>query len=225
MFHAVSPAVPDAATARVRAFADALGWNLEVFDAGEFADPTYRANPVDRCFHCKTGLYGTIRERTPATILSGTNRDDLGDYRPGLEAARDHGVRHPYVEAGIDKAGVRAVARALGHPDLAELPAQPCLSSRIETGLRIRPRVLAVVDAVERFVAGHLAPDVVRCRVRRGGVCIELDAASLDRLAPETRRDLSRDIAAMFAGAGLDCAVAFAPYRMGSAFVGAPKTP
>ena len=198
---------------------------LEIFDAGEFDDPIYRANPVNRCFYCKTDLYGAMRRRTDATLLSGTNRDDLGDYRPGLEAARDHGVRHPYVEADIDKTTVRALARALGHPDLADLPAQPCLSSRVETGLLIRPRVLAVVDAVERFVAGHLAPDVVRCRVRRDEICIELDAGSLQRLQPEDRSALGRDIAAMFAGVGVDCAVAFAPYRMGSAFIGAPKNP
>ncbi len=225
MFHATSPAVPDTATDRVRAFAKRHGWELEVFDAGEFDDPTYRANPVNRCFYCKTDLYGAMRRRTGATLLSGTNSDDLGDYRPGLEAARDHGVRHPYVEAGIDKETVRALARALGHPDLGDLPAQPCLSSRIETGLSIQPAILAVIDAAERFVAGHLAPDVVRCRVRRDGICIELDAGCLDRLDQGERAVLERDIGAMFAGAGLDHAVAFAPYRMGSAFVGAAKAP
>ncbi|MBV9785080.1 MAG: hypothetical protein JO264_14810, partial [Acidisphaera sp.] len=110
MHHAVSPAVPEEATERTRALAARQGWRLEVFDAGEFADPDYRANPANRCFFCKTNLYGAIARRTEATILSGTNLDDLGEYRPGLQAARDHFVRHPFVEAGIDKPTVRRLA-------------------------------------------------------------------------------------------------------------------
>jgi len=221
MYHATSPAVPEAATARVRSLADRLGWDLVVFDAGEFDDPAYRANPVNRCFYCKTGLYGAMRRRTDALLLSGTNADDLGDYRPGLAAADNHNVRHPYVEAGIDKAAVRAIAYTLGHDDLAALPAQPCLSSRVETGIAIQSDVLAVIDAAERFVVGHLAPNVVRCRVRRAEICIELDAATLERLDADTRTRVGADIIALFSGTGLDHAVTFAPYRMGSAFVGA----
>ncbi len=110
MHHATSPAVPAEATDRTRALAEREGWTLDVFDAGEFADPAYRANPVNRCFFCKTNLYGAVAARTRHTILSGTNLDDLGDYRPGLEAARDHAVRHPFVEAAVDKRAVRALA-------------------------------------------------------------------------------------------------------------------
>ena len=104
MFHAVSPAVPAEATARVQEYAVREGWRLTVLDAGEFDDPAYRANPANRCFYCKTNLYGALAARTDATLLSGTNLDDLGDWRPGLKAAEVHGVRHPFVEAGIDKA-------------------------------------------------------------------------------------------------------------------------
>ena len=135
MVHAVSPAVPPEATARVRELARDEGWDLKVIDAGEFQDPDYLANPVNRCFFCKTNLYGTMRRHVSGVLVSGTNLDDLGDYRPGLEAAKRHGVRHPYVEAEIDKAGVRALARHLGLGALAELPAAPCLSSRVETGI------------------------------------------------------------------------------------------
>jgi uncharacterized protein len=110
MFHAVSPAVPPEATARTRALAERYGWRLEVIDAGEFDDPDYLRNPVNRCFHCKWNLYDSIARHTAATIVSGTNTDDLGDFRPGLEAASRRGVRHPYVESGIDKALVRAIA-------------------------------------------------------------------------------------------------------------------
>ncbi|MFO0294429.1 MAG: hypothetical protein ACK51F_13930 [Rhodospirillales bacterium] len=95
MMHAVSPAVPPEATRRVRDLAAAEGWRLRILDAGEFADPRYRANPSDRCFYCKTNLYAGIATATRAQILSGTNRDDLSDWRPGLKAAAEHGVRHP----------------------------------------------------------------------------------------------------------------------------------
>jgi len=219
MLHAVSPAVPGEATARVRALAAQEGWRLDVIDAGEFARTEYRSNPVNRCYYCKTSLYGTIeraiRPLTGTTILSGTNRDDLGEYRPGLDAAREHGVRHPYVEAGIDKAEVRAIARRLGLGGIAELPAAPCLSSRIETGIAIEAEMLARVHAAERYVARALRPATVRCRVRSTSVVIELDAASLGALAADTRAMLTAKLSAMFDGA----VVAIAPYRTGSAFL------
>ena len=115
MVHAVSPAVSPEATARVRRYAEIEAWDLTVLDAGEFADADYLRNPVNRCYFCKTNLYGTIARVTPRQILSGANTDDLGEYRPGLDAAREHGVRHPYVEAEIDKRGrsrARSSARA-----------------------------------------------------------------------------------------------------------------
>jgi len=219
MHHATSPAVPGEATQRTRSLAAAQGWALDVFDAGEFADPAYRANPVNRCFFCKTNLYGAVAARTSRQILSGTNLDDLGEYRPGLEAAKLHGVRHPLVEAGIDKPTVRALAAELGLGALAELPAAPCLSSRIETGLRIEAPVLQMVHAAERLVQSALDPRVVRCRVRSGGVVIELDGASLDALDAMRREALMNQVAKLAAGAGLRAAVAFAPYRNGSAFL------
>lgn len=107
MFHAVSPAVPVEATARVRAMAEREGWPLKIIDAAEFSDPRYRANPVNRCFYCKSHLYDAIAACTDAQIVSGTNLDDLGEYRPGLDAASSRSVRHPYVEAGIGKQALR----------------------------------------------------------------------------------------------------------------------
>ena len=92
---------------------------------------------------------------------SGTNLDDLGEYRPGLEAALRRGVRHHFVEDGIDKATVRAIARHLELADLAELPAAPCLSSRIETGLRIEGNLLTLIDAVEKFVSRRVGAHTV----------------------------------------------------------------
>ncbi len=230
MFHATSPAVPPEATERVREFARREGWTLHVFDAGEFKDSAYLENPVDRCFHCKTSLYRTITRQTEITILSGTNADDLDDFRPGLQAAAEHGVRHPFVEAGIPKSGVRAIARFLGLDDLAELPAAPCLSSRVETGLPIEGKALHLVNDVEillreRLEAADLHPDTIRCRLRRAGVVIELDAPTLTGLAGlgeesgDPCETLRRQIAGLWRDIGHDLSVNFESYRTGSAFL------
>lgn len=217
MMHAVSPAVPPEATRRVRDLAASEGWQLRILDAGEFADPRYRANPANRCFFCKTNLYAGIAAATRAQILSGTNRDDLSDWRPGLQAAAEHGVRHPYVEAGIDKRGVRALARKLGLGDIAELPASPCLSSRVETGIAIDPADLALVHDVETMLAARLGgATTLRCRIRRDGLSVEIDRDALDALDMTARADIAAAIAALPGG---DRPLAFAPYRMGSAFL------
>ena len=219
MYHAQSPAVPLDATARVESMAAARGWRLAVFDAGEFGRNEYLANPVDRCFYCKTSLYGAIRARSAAQLLSGTNLDDLGEYRPGLRAADEHGVRHPYVEIGANKETVRAMARVLGLGRVAELPAAPCLASRIETGIGIDAAMLSLVHASERLVGAAVAARTVRCRVRAAGVVLELDAATLDGIEAQRRAELAAEVGGIFAGAGLARAVSFAPYRNGSAFV------
>jgi uncharacterized protein len=219
MYHAQSPAVPFEATARVEAMAAARGWRLEVFDAGEFGRAEYLANPVDRCFYCKTSLYGSIRARTAAQLVSGTNLDDLGEYRPGLRAASEHEVRHPYVEAGANKDMVRAMARALGLGVVAGLPAAPCLASRIETGIGIDAAMLSLVHASERLVGAAVVARTVRCRVRAAGVVLELDAASLDGIEPQRRVELAAEVSGIFAGAGYARPVSFAAYRNGSAFL------
>ena len=219
MFHAVSPAVPAEATARVQEYAVREGWRLTVLDAGEFDDPAYRANPANRCFYCKTNLYGALAARTDATLLSGTNLDDLGDWRPGLKAAQAHGVRHPFVEAGIDKAQVRSLAAGLGFDDLARLPAAPCLSSRIETGLRVEADDLASIHAAERYLARQLQPETVRCRQRKAGIVIELDETTLGALSASRRAALGAAVAGMFETNDRTRPVSFAPYRTGSAFL------
>jgi pyridinium-3,5-biscarboxylic acid mononucleotide sulfurtransferase len=222
MFHAVSPAVPPEATARVKRLANDQGWRLTIFDAGEFEDSDYRTNPVNRCFHCKTNLYGSIRRQTDLLIISGTNLDDLGEFRPGLEAATTFGVRHPYVETGINKIRVRALARRLGLGSLAELPAAPCLSSRVETGIRIEPAALRVIHLVEQLVNRSHACRSVRCRLRGHGIVIELDKSALDELLPETAAKLGEEVAGLFAEVGIRLPVSFAPYRTGSAFLRQP---
>ena len=221
MMHAVSPAVPPEATERVRHFAEIEGWDLRILDAGEFADENYISNPINRCFFCKGNLYGAITRISDRQVLSGTNTDDLGEYRPGLEAARDHQVRHPYLEADIDKQGVRALARELGLGDLAELPASPCLSSRVETAIAIDPETLRAIHAIERLISEELAPKTIRCRVRRTGIFIELDPQSLARMPADKRADLSNTIAALLPTELAAGPIGFETYRNGSAFVGA----
>jgi uncharacterized protein len=215
MHHATSPAVPPEATERTRALAERFGWTLDIFDAGEFERPDYMANPTNRCFYCKTSLYGALSRRSALQIVSGTNTDDLGEYRPGLAAARDHAVRHPFVEAGIGKASVRVLAAELGLGTLSELPSAPCLSSRIETGIAIEAPVLGMVNRAEQIVSAAMQPRTVRCRVRSSGVVIELDTASLSRLTPPLAETLRRDLEAL----GITRPISFAAYVSGSAFL------
>ena len=215
MFHALSPAVPAEATARVRDMALHEAWLLRMIDANEFDREEYVSNPVNRCFYCKQSLYGVIARHTDLQILSGANTDDLGEYRPGLDAAREAGVRHPLVELGVNKDTIRRMARALGLGTLSELPASPCLSSRVETGIGITPEMLARIHAAERAVRARIAAGNVRCRVRASGVVVELDAPALERLSANERDALATEVGRIFESR----AAAFAPYRTGSAFL------
>jgi pyridinium-3,5-biscarboxylic acid mononucleotide sulfurtransferase len=215
MIHAASPAVPAEATARICRYAASEGWRLQVVDAGETRDPRYVANPHDRCFWCKTNLYATIRGLTEKPIASGANLDDLGDYRPGLKAAAEHGVRHPWIEAGIGKHEIRRIAVAHGLMDLAELPASPCLSSRIETGIPVTVGALAAIDEIERALRASLRPQTLRCRLRPFGIEIELDDTALASADRTGVAELVRHVMAATQVAG---EIRFAPYRRGSAF-------
>lgn len=211
MIHAVSPAVPPAGTARVRARADKEGWRLTITGAGEFEDARYRDNPVDRCYFCKSNLYDRIRALTSGMIASGANTDDLGDYRPGLLAAAERGVVHPLIEAGMNKSAVRALARRLSLDDVAELPAQPCLSSRVETGIAIDAADLAFIDMAETALTPLTPPGAaLRCRVTKDGIRIEVDALETDKIRA-TAESLCLGHGRILAGVG--------PYRRGGMFV------
>jgi pyridinium-3,5-biscarboxylic acid mononucleotide sulfurtransferase len=217
VFHAVSPAVPPEATDLVRRLADVEGWDLHVINTGEFDDSAYTSNPINRCFACKTHLYEAIVGRTESAVVSGTNADDMGEFRPGLKAARIFGVGHPYVDAGIGKTEIRELARELGLGDVAELPAAPCLASRIETGITIDPQVLAAVNRVERGLRSMLNPSAVRCRVRDRGVVIELDDDTLGTLTQHRRELIEQWVGRQWPESGT--AVAVERYVRGSAFV------
>lgn len=174
MVHALSPAVPPEASERVVEYAKRLNWSVKLVEAGEFSDAQYRSNPVNRCYYCKTNLYERLREGWNGTIASGANTDDLGDYRPGLLAARERHVVHPLIEAGIDKAMVRLIATHLQLEQLSDLPAQPCLSSRIETGIAIDASDLQFVHRIETFLSMTLGPGDHRCRITAAGIRVEI---------------------------------------------------
>jgi uncharacterized protein len=120
--------------------AEKWGMHHEVIVTDELSKPEYRANPVDRCFHCKTSLYDALdtiaTERGYETVMNGTNCDDLGDHRPGLIAADEHHVASPLVDAGFTKADIRALADHLGLDNAAK-PQAACLSSRFPYGSHI----------------------------------------------------------------------------------------
>lgn len=196
--HAVTPAVPSAATARVIATAEAENWTLELVRSKEFDDERYLANPHNRCYFCKSHLYAAIGElpaRAGATMLSGANVDDLGEYRPGLIAAEENQVRHPYVEAGLGKEDIRSIARGLGL-DFAELPASPCLASRLYTDTAVTPSRLRSIEIGEDLLRISTGIDVVRCRLREDVVLIEVEAKDhalitddvIDRVAAAMRK-------------------------------------
>ena len=215
MYHAVSAAVPPEATARVHDLAARETWRLQIIDADEFGRDEYVANPVNRCFYCKQSLYRVIARHTDRQIVSGANTDDLSEYRPGLDAARAAGVRHPLVELGVNKATIRVMARALGLGALSALPASPCLSSRVETGIAITPAMLRRIDAAERALRLRVGASNVRCRVRASGIVVELDAVALERLSAQERGALAAEVGRICESAP----PAFAPYRSGSAFL------
>ena len=203
--HTATPAVPGDATARVVDHAGRNGWQLEVVRSGEFDDERYLANPTERCYFCKSNLYDAIAalldERAGASaafILSGANVDDLGEYRPGLDAAAERGVRHPFVEAGVGKPEIRAIARHLGMVE-ADLPASPCLASRLYTGTRVTASKLRAVEAGEALIRDRCGIGVVRCRVRDAGESAELavlvEVPDIDR--PLVTRAILADVAAV----------------------------
>ncbi|MBK5102774.1 MAG: hypothetical protein JJE42_00875 [Burkholderiales bacterium] len=215
MVHAVSPAVPLAATERVREMSGREGWSLREISAGEFADPDYRANPYNRCYFCKSNLYRSIRTITDRRIASGANLDDLSDYRPGLKAAAERDVVHPFVDASIDKTTIRQIARVYQLHHYSDLPAQPCLASRVETGLPIRAGDLSFIDEFEselRQTLGELS--TVRVRIRKPGVYVELGEMPDQETAPVLEARARR-----YCEQAGYAFVAITAYRQGSAFV------
>lgn len=167
---AVGEAFPAEERAAAAALAASLGVRQVEVHSREGDRAGYRANEGDRCFHCREELFSLAwahaRGEGAEAVLDGTQLDDLGEHRPGLRAAAAWGVRHPLVEAGLDKAAVRALARAWGLP-VWDKPAAPCLASRLVVGTPVTPERLRRVAAVEADLHAR-GFRVVRVRVHAG---------------------------------------------------------
>ena len=164
-------------------------WHMphRVIVTDELDDPNYLANPTNRCFYCKTSLYTHLARIAEdggyEAIFNGTNLDDLGDHRPGLIAANEHGVRSPLAETGFSKADIRTLAEELGLEN-AQKPQSACLSSRVPYGTLIDANLLG---RIERAESALLALGFSQFRVRHHG-----DVARLELIASEFEQALAR---------------------------------
>jgi len=182
---AVSPSLPQKEREAAAQFSRQWGVRHHWVESNEMARSGYRENGPDRCFHCKTELYTIARsfqaERGLKAIVNGTNRDDLGDYRPGLIAADKAGIRSPFVELGMGKSDVRALAQALGL-SIWNKPAAACLSSRLPYGVAVTKARLAQVESLENALR-ELGFEQVRVRYHHEVARIEVPPEHLIRLA------------------------------------------
>ncbi|MEQ8211253.1 MAG: ATP-dependent sacrificial sulfur transferase LarE [Lacipirellulaceae bacterium] len=174
-----------------RRVASSIGIRHEVIRTDELADDSYLANNPDRCFHCKTELYGILSRYASdhgyIHVVAGANFDDLGDFRPGLQAASNHGVMNPLAECQITKPQVRELAKAWDL-EVWDKPATPCLSSRVVYGLEITPERLSRIDAAERILR-ELGLTTVRVRCHQDELArLEVPLAELPHLCEENVR-------------------------------------
>ena len=207
---AVSPSLARRERRLAHAQAATLGLELVEVATHELDNPSYTANPVDRCYHCKDELFTLIEDAEAArlglaVVAYGENADDTQRVdRPGARAAREHAVAHPLADAGATKEDIRAIARAFGRAS-ADKPAAPCLASRIPHGEEVTAAKLDQIDAAEDAV---LAAGFTDCRVRHHGTVarVEVPADELGRLADtELRRALVNGVrAAGFAHVAVD---------------------
>ena len=186
-----SPSVPRSELAAAIRLAAVIGIRHLVVATEEFDNPDYLKNDGRRCYFCKSELYSRIERLLPELghpiVVSGANLDDLGDYRPGLTAAAEKGVRHPLQEAGLGKAAVRALAQFWNLP-VWDKPASPCLSSRIAPGLAVTPERTRRVEDAEAYLKSLGLRD---CRVRyhEGDLArVELPLSEVARFAQEPLR-------------------------------------
>ena len=195
---AVSPSLADDERAACRDLATDWGLQWQEVATVEMENAAYRLNDGDRCFWCKDALMDVLTplaDEASATVLLGVNTDDLGDHRPGQEAARRRGARFPLVEAGLTKQDVRSTAKALGLA-VWDKPAAPCLASRVPYGTEVSVGVLGQVERAESAVRRLGFTDL---RVRHGEdtARLEVPLADLERVL--ARRD---DVVAAIHAAG-----------------------
>lgn len=163
---------------------------LEV-DTDEMNDPRYAANPVNRCYFCKSELWSRLRPiaeaRGLAVVVDGTNADDLGDHRPGRQAAAERDVRSPLAELGFTKADIRALSRARDIPTWAQ-PSSPCLSSRLPYGTAVTAERLAMVERAESALRALGITGDLRVRHFGETARVELAREELDAWSEPSRR-------------------------------------
>jgi len=171
---------------RDQALRQARDWGatVHVVQTTEMDNPDYVRNGPDRCYHCKTILFSTLRQDAdrhfsgPSVLLDGTNADDLNDHRPGRRAAREAGVRSPLLDAGLTKAEIRELSRRHGLPT-ADRPASPCLASRLPYGTPVTAETLRQVGAAEEKLHALGFNPV---RVRHHGTLARLEVMPADLL-------------------------------------------
>lgn len=184
MVIARSESYPAAELDLALALARERGWNTQVVETREIENPEYRANDGRRCYHCKSELFTHLAAIAAAegyaAVAYGANVDDMSDWRPGHQAARERGVLSPLYEVGMTKADIRAAARALGLPNWNK-PAMACLSSRVPYGTEVTPETLARIEAAENALR---AAGFTQFRVRHHGAVarIEVPREDLPRL-------------------------------------------
>ncbi len=213
---AVSPSLAAEEGEDARRLAERLGARHLLVETHEVDDPRYAANPVNRCYFCKSEVYGKAVERARALeighVLDGFNVDDRDDLRPGRKAARELGVRSPLDELGFTKADIRAAARGIGLP-VWDKPALACLSSRFPYGTEITPARLAQVARCER-VLRRMGFRVYRVRYHDSVARIEVAPEEIPRLVDA---DVRTQIMREFRDAGFDyVSVDLQGYRSGS---------
>ena len=180
-----SPAYPAREVEHAQATARILGAELLLMDSRETEDPTFRANPPDRCYYCKhvlfEQLWGLARQRGIAAVADGTTADELEGHRPGARAARERGGLSPLAEVGLTKEEVRLLARDNGVPNF-DRPPSACLATRFATGDEITAEKLKLVEDAEPVLA-TLGFRLIRCRFYGPFVRIELDPKEMPRAA------------------------------------------
>jgi pyridinium-3,5-biscarboxylic acid mononucleotide sulfurtransferase len=182
-----SPAVTEAEVARARRVAGEIGLRYATVAVDPLAAPSYRANPTNRCYFCRSvesaGLLEWGRHQGIARYFDGIHRDDLGDDRPGVRAMDEAGVRHPLLEAGWRKADIRAFARSIGLSN-ADEPSDACLASRVAHGEPITASLLARIAEAEADLRAR-GFRRVRVRVVGGAARVEVDPGEVERLLAE----------------------------------------
>ncbi len=187
----VSPSYPTREMRDAVKLAEEAGIPYRLVNTMEYLDPNYAANPTNRCYFCKSELHDKLHELADAEkwhqVVDGNNASDVGDFRPGMQAARERGVRSPLLEAKITKAEVRAIAQHLGLP-VWDKPAMACLSSRVPHGTAITPELLRQIEDAEDVL---VALGFAQFRVRHHNEIarIELPAEDFPRALRAARSD------------------------------------